>query len=200
MTSRSVARIETIWDSLCEDKEPPKRSAISAPLLGDALPYGFILEQPTQGASRFRLVGEKVIECAGIDLIAMPFTGLFEGASRPVARALAAAVFNDRAILEITFRVQNTPTKGLLRLFPLKDQNGRKMALGGFEVIGSSVSAAGRLSILDSTLRHDRLAKKTLQYTTMPALTKCPEFALNGGQLKKPDALRPVLKLVKSAN
>lgn len=195
-------RVEALWADLIQHRLPPRREDITAALLGPALPFAFVLDQPSQGGCRFRLAGDEVNRSIGMEMMTMSLTGLFHGSSRAQVQALVPPVFSEGAVLDLYLECQQGSGEGRLILLPLQPSRGRPRALGALEMFDVTAPLAGNLHIKGSCLTRARV--ETADDLVDPArgfAESPPPFLYNRqAGTKKPDAKRPALRLVQSGD
>lgn len=158
-TPTLFARVCAYWSSLRENGAPPRRAAIEAPALADALPHVFLAELVTPRVARLRICGHRIEALMGMEMRGMPLSVLFQGSARD---ALTDAVEQTATGVRVILSLQSEAGFGrpqisaTLALLPLVDEAGRiTRLLGVLDQRGETGRAPRRFTlarpVLDET-------------------------------------------------
>ncbi|WP_071797053.1 PAS domain-containing protein [Natronohydrobacter thiooxidans] len=133
-TPTLFARVCAYWSSLRENGTPPRRAAIEAQALADALPHVFLAELVTPRVARLRICGHRIEALMGMEMRGMPLSVLFVGSARDaLAEAVEQTAKGARVILSLEAEAESgmPQISATLALLPLVDEAGRITRLLG---------------------------------------------------------------------
>lgn len=147
--------LEAYWRSLPCEGGIPKRRAIEARTLGDALPHAFIAERIAPGICRVRVAGRKISELVGTEARGLPLSALFSLSAREALQTHIEKALNGPAVVALPITapkgLRRAALNGQLLLMPLRSEDGRvDRLLGALVVEGEYGSAPRRVDIAPS--------------------------------------------------
>lgn len=187
-----LAELEQAWWAVVEADSVPRRSAISAMTLGNALPHGFILERVAPGHARLRVAGRNISAMIGTEARGMPMSCLLSAASRRVFSERLERVFADPAIIDMPIvaprGIGRPRVTGRLLILPLCDESGEvNRAMGALILDGPVGSKPRRCDIMaDDPWRCDtvRPLRSQLRAISGDRVLARPAHKRDGGALR----------------
>jgi len=126
MKNNIAEEVLNYWEDLRQGRLVPKRSEIDPRKFRTALNYTFILEASTPDNIRFRLAGNKLCDCMGMEMRGMPAYAMFDMSSR---NNFNQALQNALARPEL-LDIQLTPTAKMLLLPMANEEDAINRILG----------------------------------------------------------------------
>jgi len=116
------------WQSLCPRGDLPSRAQIDPALLGDTLPYAFVVQRTGSGTARFRVAGGQLGALAGFALKGLPLSTLFDPREGGRLTHFLEQLFVRPMALELELVTRRVRTGRVMpaemMLLPLRDDEG----------------------------------------------------------------------------
>jgi len=206
MIFSALSQVEGYWEGLRGADLVPSRAAVDPRGIEDALEYAFILECVAPGVARFRLAGMHLTDLMGMEVRGMPVTAMFTPESRAKMGQLITEICTQPLVSQLALKGEQSIGRPALEarmlLAPLTDDFGQtNRILGCLQSKGAIGRQPRRFSVSD-------VATRILSCTERPSQA-APQRQLAGfadpqahfkqsTETKKPDASRPVLRIISS--
>lgn len=184
--------LEQYWQTLRHAERLPARNDVAPSKIDNALPHSFILQRVAPGTARFRVAGQRLHDLLKMDARGMPLSTVFLPEARDQLQTLLEHAFSDPAIICVPLVSPGTVLRPALNatmlLLPLRDSEDQTTRiLGAMVCDDDSGSRPRRFAIPQGArIRHDPIG---LRLAPTPLFPSAP-------QSKRPDAVRPALRLV----
>lgn len=186
-----LQNLEHYWHSLRYARQLPARTDIAPSKIDHALPHAFILQRVAPGTARFRVAGQRLHDLLKMDARGMPLSTLFMPDARDQLQSLLETAFTTPAIVGIPLMSPGSllrpSLKGTMLLLPLRDKDDRTTRILGALVTDQNPGTRPRRFSIPprARIRHEPIGGQQAQKTL---IHRMPE--------KRPDAVRPALRLV----
>ena len=200
----ALAQVEGYWDALRGHAQVPPRSAVDPRGIEDALEYAFILECVAPGVARFRLAGMHLTDLMGIEVRGMPLTTLFTPEARSTVSAVLTEVCTRPQVSQLVLKAERSIGRPALEarmlLAPLTDDFGEvNRVLGCIQSVGAIGRQPRRFTAGDITTRLLPVASSRpspARKEQSAGFAESPDPYDGNADIKRPDTLRPALRLV----
>lgn len=151
----TLARLEQSWWSVADASGVAPRRAITAQLIGPALPHAFIAERIAPGHARIRVAGQELASIVGTELRGMPLSCLLGVESRTLFADRLAICFERPAIVDMPLhaprRFARPALDGRMLLLPLMGDDGIIDRLLGALVLDGEIGHRPRRLEIDQS-------------------------------------------------
>ncbi|MGB5559768.1 MAG: PAS domain-containing protein [Paracoccaceae bacterium] len=204
MIFSALSQVEGYWEALREDNAVPPRSAINPRGIENALEYAFILECVAPGVARFRLAGMHLSDLMGMEVRGMPVTAMFTPEARKQVSNVITEVCARPQISQLALTGERSIGRPALEarmlLAPLTDDFGEvNRILGCLQSSGAVGRQPRRFNVSDVWTRI--LPPLAERHHPAPELQSAAFAESSGvfvhhGESKRPDDVRPALRLI----
>ncbi len=164
----ALRALEDCWRALAGNGRIPRRRDIDPRALAEVLEYCFVLERIAPGTGRIRLGGRHLAALLGMDVSGMPFSALFEPASRKEIQRIFADCCAGPALMRLELEapcgIGRPALRAAMLLAPLTDDEDRLT-----RVIGC-LQSAGRIGRAPRRLLLRAFEAEPLPLSAGPAL------------------------------
>lgn len=188
----TLQSLEAYWQTLRNAQRIPSRNDIEPRQIDQALPHAFILQRVAPGVARMRVAGQQLHELLKMDARGMPISTLILPEAREEIAKLIEDAFTTPAIVALPLispsslmRAELTAT---MLLLPLRDAKGETSRILGALVTDDAPGNRPRRFQIHpgKAIRNEPLQPRL---ATVQGLVHTKEE-------KRPDAVRPALRLV----